>query len=89
MLFWRTIQEAKANGQEELDMGRSNFDNPGLIIFKDRWGAQRRTINYWHYPAGSASSRPENLIKHAKRMISIMPGRPLAIIGNLLYRHIG
>jgi CelD/BcsL family acetyltransferase involved in cellulose biosynthesis len=89
MLFWRTIQEAKANGQKEFDMGRSNFDNPGLIIFKDRWGAQRRTLNYWHYPAGSASSRPESLIKHAKRMISIMPERPLVMIGNLLYRHIG
>jgi len=88
MLFWRTIQEAKAAGREEFDLGRSDLDNPGLITFKERWGAQRKTIEYWHYPASSASSSPESLIKYAKRLISIMPDKPLTIIGNLLYRHI-
>lgn len=89
MLFWRTILEAKATGREEFDMGRSNFDNLGLCTFKERWGAQRKTIKYWHYPVSSPSSRAENLVKYARRLISIAPDKALAMIGNLLYRHVG
>ncbi len=39
LLFWRTIQEAQENGFEDLDMGRSDTDQPGLIAFKEHWGA--------------------------------------------------
>ena len=34
-LFWRVIQDARARGFEELDLGRSDLDQPGLIAFKD------------------------------------------------------
>ena len=34
LLFWNTIQEAKEQGIEELDMGRSDTDNLGLIAFQ-------------------------------------------------------
>lgn len=26
-----------------------DWDNPGLIKFKDRWGADRSTLTYWRY----------------------------------------
>ena len=51
LLLWRSIQEAKGNGARELDLGRSDCDNPGLITFKDRWGASRSQLTYWRYPA--------------------------------------
>ena len=89
LLFWNAIQEAKANGGEEFDMGRSNIDNPGLKIFKERWGAERSALNYWRYPLQSAFSNPERLIKHAKQLISITPDKALMMLGNLLYRHVG
>jgi CelD/BcsL family acetyltransferase involved in cellulose biosynthesis len=89
LLFWRAIQEAKANGLEEFDMGRSNLDNPGLKTFKERWGAERSAVNYWRYSLQSAFSNPERLIKYAKQLISITPDKPLVMLGNLLYRHIG
>ena len=38
LLFWKTIQEAKENGFDELEMGRSDVDNLGLIAFKEHWG---------------------------------------------------
>src|SRR6266403_1418688 len=38
LLFWNAIQDAKANGIEEFDMGRSDTDNPGLVTFKEHWG---------------------------------------------------
>ncbi len=89
LLFWNAIQDAKANGIEELDMGRSDTDAQGLITFKEHWGAERSTVNYWRYPAQAAASRPQSLIKYAKKIISIVPDGSLVMVGNLLYRHIG
>lgn len=89
LLFWNAIQEAKASGMEELDMGRSDTDQLGLVTFKERWGAKRSTVNYWRYPFRAAASRPERLMKYAKRIISVAPDISLVVLGNLLYRHIG
>ena len=50
-LFWKTIQEAKRSGLEELDMGRSDLESAGLVTFKEHWGAERMTLKYWRYPA--------------------------------------
>jgi hypothetical protein len=88
-LFWNAIRQAKANGIEELDMGRSDMDNTGLITFKEHWGAERSAVNYWRYPLKAASSNPERFIKYAKKLISITPDQPLVLLGSLLYRHIG
>jgi lipid II:glycine glycyltransferase (peptidoglycan interpeptide bridge formation enzyme) len=89
LLFWNAIQQAKANGLEELDMGRSDIANAGLITFKEHWGAERLAVNYWRYPPKSASSNPERLIKYAKKIISVAPDQALVMLGNLLYRHVG
>jgi lipid II:glycine glycyltransferase (peptidoglycan interpeptide bridge formation enzyme) len=89
LLFWRAIQEAKDRGFDELEMGRSDVDNLGLVAFKDRWGASRRSIHYWTYPqrASSRSSVWKNNIR--KRLVSAAPDLALEAIGGLLYRHIG
>ena len=41
LLLWRAIHEAKRSGRHEFDLGRSDLDTPGLVTFKDRWGATR------------------------------------------------
>jgi CelD/BcsL family acetyltransferase involved in cellulose biosynthesis len=89
LLFWNAIQDAKAKGIEELDMGRSDTDAQGLITFKEHWGATRSAVNYWRYPVQAAASRPECLIRYAKQIISIAPDVSLVMLGQLLYRHIG
>jgi CelD/BcsL family acetyltransferase involved in cellulose biosynthesis len=89
LLFWNAIRRAKAEGLEELDFGRSDIANTGLITFKEHWGAERRAVNYWRYPVKAASSNPESLIKYAKQLISISPDRVLVMLGNLFYPHVG
>jgi lipid II:glycine glycyltransferase (peptidoglycan interpeptide bridge formation enzyme) len=89
LLFWNAVREAKANGLEELDMGRSDVDNLGLVTFKEHWGAERSTVNYWRYPIQAAASKPQSLIRYANRLIAIAPDTSLAMLGNFLYRHIG
>jgi hypothetical protein len=89
LLLWKTIQEAKGRGLQELDMGRADIDNKGLIVFKERWGASETLINYWTYP--SAKLIPSNTWKKrlAGYVVSVAPDCALETAGRLFYRHIG
>ncbi len=88
LLFWRTIEEAKAEGMMQFELGRSDPSNQGLIDFKDHWGTERSSMSYWRYSLRSdlgnraRKSLPQNLIE-------IAPDWALRILGNLLYPHIG
>jgi CelD/BcsL family acetyltransferase involved in cellulose biosynthesis len=89
-LFWKTIQEAKDKGIEELDMGRSDTDNLGLIAFKEHWGATGATLTYWRYPAPSPRV-PRRAWQEsiARGFAQVAPDFVLETVGTLLYKHIG
>ncbi|HEY1807832.1 MAG TPA: GNAT family N-acetyltransferase [Acidobacteriaceae bacterium] len=89
MLFWQTIQEAKANGQNELDMGRSDLDDPGLSVFKEHWGSVPTPLTYWRYPANESRPQPSWQKAWRDRVIAASPDRLLQLAGNILYRHVG
>jgi len=90
MLFWRAILEAKEAGMEEFDLGRSDLDNPGLIMFKERWSAVGSTLTTWRAPATIASPFFEHLkVRLAKEICTYLPDRALTLAGRMLYRHIG
>jgi len=89
-LFWKTIQEAKMQGLQEFDLGRSEIDNAGLVTFKDRWRAQRTTLTYVRL----STQRPPIVtdgyrMQVAKRVFACMPDGLLVATGRMLYRHIG
>ena len=88
-LFWKAIQEAKSRGFMELDMGRSDLDSPGLVTFKEHWGAERMTLRYWRYPASVSSQSTQWELRAAKKIFSLTPTTTLAAVGRLLYRHVG
>jgi len=88
-LFWKTIQEAKARGFEELEMGRSDIDNLGLVTFKEHLGADGKLIDYWTYPRGPAglpSVWKQGLAGH---VVSAVPDLVLKMVGKCLYKHVG
>jgi len=89
LLFWRTIQEAQELGFEELDMGRSDLDNTGLVVFKEHWGATRSMLSYWRYPNRHQLSPNAWGVRLAKQLVSAAPDLSLEAAGSLLYRHIG
>ena len=90
LLFWKTIQEAKGDALEELDLGRSGSDNLGLIAFKEHWGATGTPLSYWRYPPpGPYVPRPAWQKSLARRLVQASPDLALEAIGTLLYRHIG
>lgn len=90
MLFWQAIQAAKRAGMEELDLGRSDLDNHGLIRFKERWSAEGMPLNIWRAPAVVASPVLEYVkLRSAKAFRAWMPDQMLILAGRLLYRHVG
>lgn len=89
LLFWKTIEEAKHNGFEELDMGRSDADNQGLITFKNHWGAASTLLDYWKYPHEPEMRAHIGQNKVIKRLVSTAPTLVLKAIGRLTYKHIG
>ena len=89
LLFWKTIQEAKQEGMIQLDLGRSDVDNEGLIRFKEHWGAQRASLQYWRFPYRPRSRRSDWSKKVNGRLATIAPEWCLIAAGKLLYRHIG
>jgi CelD/BcsL family acetyltransferase involved in cellulose biosynthesis len=90
LLFWKAIQGAKAADFAELDFGRSDEDNPGLMAFKSRWGARHSTLTYWRAPGGA--SRPGSWgwkVALAGRVLTMLPGPVRRAAGAALYPHIG
>ena len=89
LLLWKTIQDGIDRGFEELEMGRSEVGNLGLVAFKERWGASRSIISYWTYPrrqAGPPSIWKQRLARH---VVSTVPDLALKTVGKLLYKHVG
>jgi hypothetical protein len=89
-LLWTAILEAKGEGLRQLDLGRCESDNAGLIAFKDRWGSDRSTLTYWSLPTTSSLAHPNGWkLRLAKKLFAHTP-IPLRIAaGELLYRHVG
>lgn len=95
MLFWRAIQDAKRLGLQRFDLGRSDMDNPGLAVFKERLGAARSELTYLRWSADESSkahfvsSASDWKLRIAKHVFAHAPAKVLSVIGNLLYKHVG
>jgi GNAT acetyltransferase-like protein len=88
LLLWQAIQDAKARGLVEFDLGRSDLSNAGLIAFKDHLGARRLTLTYYRYKGRPTSARRERWKPSvAKVVYSFLPQMVQARVGSGLYRH--
>jgi CelD/BcsL family acetyltransferase involved in cellulose biosynthesis len=92
LLFWRAIEEAKAENLLRFDLGRSDVTNEGLTTFKNRWGATSQPLIYLRQ---SRSNRPSSsgatgMAKRlGKRILPHLPDPLFTAIGKALYRHAG
>jgi Acetyltransferase (GNAT) domain len=95
LLFWRSIQDAKQDGLRVFDLGRSDWDNTGLITFKDRWGANRSVLTYSRLLAsqqsGEAFACPGVDWKErtAKRVLPYLPDSIVRVASDLICKHVG
>jgi hypothetical protein len=89
-LFWKLIEESKASGAEEIDLGRSDRNQQGLITFKDRLGARRRELSYYRYHRTETRECVRGWSLRAMgRVFSVLPDSVLPTVGRVLYRHMG
>jgi hypothetical protein len=88
-LFWRAIRQAKSLGLRELDFGRSDLTDTGLIAFKGRWGCTRSLLRYWRSPAASALRHHRWVLSAAKPLVACIPLPLLSAVGKLVTRHLG
>ena len=87
-VLWRAIQEAKSADCVSLDMGRSESHNPGLITFKDRWGAVKAVMTYLRCPISPATGKQSWHSPFAGNLLARLPDRALSLLGTFFYRHI-
>jgi hypothetical protein len=89
LLLWRAIEDAKANGATEFDLGRSDEQDQKLVNFKNHWDKDPSRLRYWRYPGLQLSNNGDWQLRFAKLLLAGMPDSVLAAMGRLLYRHIG
>ena len=90
LLFWKVIQQAKEEGATLLDLGRSDYSDPGLIAFKEHLGGQSTELCYYRTPASVERTTDSGWAKEcAGILLARMPDRLLDTAGKLLYRHVG
>jgi hypothetical protein len=88
-LFWRLIEESKSLGAENIDFGRSDLSNEGLVTFKDRFGTAKRLLTYYRHPEHGGLRPPEWSWRAVRRLVSVLPDALLSTASRILYKQMG
>lgn len=92
LLTWEEITWGCQHGYQQLDLGRTAYDNPGLMQYKRSWGAIEEASPYYYYPAvrglatTSETSRKYQLLTQCWKKLPLQLSAPL---GGYLYKHLG
>ena len=81
------VADTLVGGCVELDMGRTDADNPGLREFKFAWGADEEPLTYTYLgaaPGAEGAGRAAGLLRP---IISRSPLAVSRVLGRLLYRY--
>jgi hypothetical protein len=91
LLFWKVIQQGKAENVQVLDLGRSSHDDLGLIAFKEHLGAVSSELSYYRNRISTRQKILPNVGASglARQALVHLPDSLFSKVGQLLYRHIG
>lgn len=91
LLFWEIIRKYGQDGFRYLSLGRTDLDNPGLVLFKDGWGGEQSCLNYYRYDLTSDKFIPSGQadVSRYTGILKKMPVGVLKILGRMAYRHFG
>jgi FemAB-related protein (PEP-CTERM system-associated) len=92
LLIWAAITWGCSQGYRTLDLGRTAFDNKGLMEFKRRWGAVMEPLSYYYYPAVAGLTATSESSLKSRLLTACWKRFPTQITGPLggyLYRHLG
>jgi hypothetical protein len=92
LVMWEAIRWCIEHGCTTLSLGRTDLGHEGLRQFKNGWGGQEHSINYYKcgLKAGEFIGGHNAAVGGlAGRAASLTPLPVLRAVGSLLYRHMG
>jgi CelD/BcsL family acetyltransferase involved in cellulose biosynthesis len=93
LLTWTAIEDACQRGFSFFDFGRSSSNNPGLIRYKEMWGAASSDLPYFYFPPQfqEAGAKTESglLYQMLTRVWRLVPSSLASKMGPLIYKHLG
>jgi lipid II:glycine glycyltransferase (peptidoglycan interpeptide bridge formation enzyme) len=95
LLLWKSIEDAKQDGLDTFDLGRSECEHSGLVTFKDHWSASRMPITYIRLLSSAQSKGAFKAgvsgwkVRAAKSTLRYLPDCILSSAGDLAYKHMG
>jgi hypothetical protein len=94
--MWEGIRWLVNKGYKSISFGRTELGNKGLRQFKNGWGADEYSIQYFKYDVNrevfvSNNKNSEHGTRNIffKRLSQRMPAPVLNLAGSILYRHMG
>ncbi|HEX6384235.1 MAG TPA: GNAT family N-acetyltransferase [Anaerolineae bacterium] len=63
LLIWEGIQYGKGKGYTYLDFGLSDWDQEGLVRYKNKFATQEKTISFLQYAPNGAGSQSERRVR--------------------------
>lgn len=92
-LFWQGIKQARNDGYEIFDFGRTSLKNTGLMDFKRRWGTVVDDLPQFWFPSYNTLSLEdmEKSLRYRliKGVVRKAPEALLPLLGEFCYRHMG
>ncbi len=96
LVMWEGIRWLGNKGYSSISFGRTELENKGLRQFKNGWGADEYSINYFKYDlnrevfvSNNKDSERGTRNIFSKRLSQKMPAPVLNLAGSILYRHMG
>jgi CelD/BcsL family acetyltransferase involved in cellulose biosynthesis len=96
LLYWETIQRARAGGAARFSFGRTSVDNENLLAYKRRWATVEEEVVCF---AGELQNVPNPIaakshdVSRAYRVVKLLlANAPLPVyrwMGHFCYRHLG
>lgn len=91
LVMWEAIRWHAREGCTKFCFGRTDRENEGLSQFKNGWGTEQTTLNYYRYDlkkdafVGDIGRGPSICVELLKKM----PDALMRSAGQLLYKHMG
>jgi len=92
LVMWEAIRWYSSKGYRSLCFGRTDPSNHGLLQYKEGWGAEKISLNYFKYDLKRECFCPPNRghskgLSISRSVLRYMPLPVLRAIGSLLYKH--
>jgi CelD/BcsL family acetyltransferase involved in cellulose biosynthesis len=87
LIYERALRMAIEAGCHRFDFGRTELDNPGLLFFKQEFGASQNRLTYTLVPARAATRSVRAVSSLQRKAIRRSPAFFGRVAGAVLYRH--